>query len=108
MTTTAAPAVPSEHLHDAYEALLHRCRALEPVVTAVAYPCEPTALTGVIEAAEAGLIAPILVGPRQKICAVAREARTERRVRIRSRTYPMPTPRQPRRSNWFARPAPRR
>jgi phosphotransacetylase len=44
------------------------------VVTAVAYPCEQTALTGVIEAAEARLIAPILVGPRQKICAVAQEA----------------------------------
>ncbi len=40
----------------------------------MAYPCEQTALTGVIEAAEARLIAPILVGPRQKICEVAREA----------------------------------
>ena len=60
--------------HDAYEALLRRCQLLEPVVTAVAYPCEQTALTGVVEAAEAGLIAPILVGPRQKICAVAQEA----------------------------------
>ena len=50
------------------------CQSLEPVVTAVAYPCETTALTGGIEAAEAGLIAPILVGPRQKICEVAAEA----------------------------------
>ena len=50
-----------------------RCKSLEPVVTAVAYPCETTALAGCIEAAEAGLIAPVLVGPRQKICEVAAE-----------------------------------
>ncbi len=48
--------------HDAYQTLLHRCKSLEPVVTAVAYPCETTALAGCIEAAEAGLIAPVLVG----------------------------------------------
>ena len=61
--------------HDAYEALLARCAKLEPVVTAVAYPCEPTALTGAIEAAEQKLIDPILVGPREKIQRVAREAK---------------------------------
>jgi phosphotransacetylase len=66
--------VATEARHDAYESLLQRCQALEPVVTAVAYPCEQTALTGVIEATEARLIAPILVGPRQKIRAVAQEA----------------------------------
>ena len=74
MSTTAAPGAAAERRHDAYEALLGRCHALEPVITAVAYPCEKTALTGVIEAAEARLIAPLLVGPRQKICAVAQEA----------------------------------
>src|SRR5688572_5059685 len=61
--------------HDAYEALLARCAKLEPVVTAVAYPCEATALTGAIEAAEQKLIDPILVGPREKIQRVAREAK---------------------------------
>jgi phosphate acetyltransferase/phosphate butyryltransferase len=60
--------------HDAYENLLKRCAQLEPVVTAVAYPCERTALTGAIEAAEAKLIEPILVGPREKIREVARHA----------------------------------
>jgi len=60
--------------HDAYQALLDRCKPLKPVATAVAYPCEATALTGCIEAAEAGLIAPVLVGPRQKIRALAVEA----------------------------------
>jgi phosphotransacetylase len=60
--------------HDAYEALLQRCAKLEPVVTAVAYPCEKTALTGAIEAAQQKLIEPILVGPREKIQHLARQA----------------------------------
>ena len=74
MSATATIDVPTERRHDAYEALLRRCEPLEPVVTAVAYPCEETALTGPIEAAEAHLIKPILVGPRQKIREVAKAA----------------------------------
>lgn len=54
-----------EEGHDAYVELLRRCKDLEPVTTAVAYPCEHTALAGPVEAAEAGLISPILVGPRE-------------------------------------------
>ena len=57
-----------------YEKLLERCRSLEPVATAVAHPCEETALTGAIEAAERGLIAPILVGPAEKIREIAKKA----------------------------------
>jgi len=59
---------------DAYQVLLDRCAKLEPVTTAVAYPCERTALAGAIEAAEAKLIDPILVGPAEKIREVARRA----------------------------------
>ena len=58
----------------AYDNLLRRCRSLEPVATAVAYPCEATALTSVVEAAKAGLIAPILVGPRDQFRDVAATA----------------------------------
>jgi phosphate acetyltransferase len=54
-----------------YEVLLERCRKLEPVRTAVAHPCEASALTAAIEAAEKNLIAPILVGPIDKIKEVA-------------------------------------
>ncbi|HXI29818.1 MAG TPA: bifunctional enoyl-CoA hydratase/phosphate acetyltransferase [Vicinamibacterales bacterium] len=57
-----------------YEQLLERCRSLEPVATAVAHPCEETALAGAIEAGELGLIVPILVGPERKIREIA-EAR---------------------------------
>src|SRR5215831_18894231 len=54
-----------------YEQLLARCRSLEPAPTAVAHPCEQTALAGAIEAGDLGLIVPILVGPARKIHDVA-------------------------------------
>jgi phosphotransacetylase len=54
-----------------YERLLERCQSLTPVPTAVAHPCEATALAGAIEAGAKGLIAPILVGPAAKIREVA-------------------------------------
>jgi phosphotransacetylase len=54
-----------------YEALLARCRGLDPLTTAVAHPGERTALAGAVEAAEMGLIVPILVGPAEKIREVA-------------------------------------
>ena len=56
-----------------YEALLERCKKLEPVVTAVVYPCEETALAGAIDAGVAGLIVPILVGPTATIKELARK-----------------------------------
>ena len=55
-----------------YEALLVKCLNLEPIPTAVAHPCEETALSGAVEAAKRGLIIPTLVGPADKIAATAR------------------------------------
>ena len=55
-----------------YERLLERCRSLEPIPTAVAHPCEKSALAGAVEAGELGLIAPILVGPAAKIEEIAK------------------------------------
>jgi phosphate acetyltransferase len=57
-----------------YEQLLALCSGLAPAVTAVAHPCEASALTGALDAARLGLIRPILVGPEEKIRSVAREA----------------------------------
>jgi len=54
-----------------YEALLVKCKSLEAVPTAVAYPCEETALAGAMEAGGQGLIAPILVGPSALISKIA-------------------------------------
>jgi len=47
---------------------------LEPIPTAVAHPCEASALAGAVEAAHKGLIVPILIGPADKIAATARSA----------------------------------
>ena len=58
-----------------YEKLLEQCRGLDPIPTAVAHPCEATALTGALEARDEGLIVPILVGPRAKIREVADKAK---------------------------------
>jgi phosphate acetyltransferase len=41
--------------------------------TIVVHPCDETSLRGPVEAAEAGIVRPILVGPAAKISAVARE-----------------------------------
>jgi phosphotransacetylase len=55
-----------------YEQLLERCRALAPIATAVAHPCEASSLAGPMEAAAKGLIAPVLVGPAAKIAEIAK------------------------------------
>lgn len=59
--------------HEKYDRLIARCRGLSPVVTAIAHPCDDFSLTGAVEAAKAGIITPILVGPGKKIRTVADE-----------------------------------
>jgi phosphotransacetylase len=60
-----------------YEQLLARCKGLEPVPTAVAHPCEESALGGAVEAHSKGLIKAILVGPQAKIREVAQKSRID-------------------------------
>ena len=60
-----------------YERLLERCRTLPAIPTAVAHPCEESALIGAVEAAQAGLIEPILVGPAAKIEQTAKSAKID-------------------------------
>jgi phosphate acetyltransferase len=55
-----------------YERLLERCRSLAPIPTAVIHPCEASALSGAIEAAEKRIIIPILIGPADKIANTAK------------------------------------
>jgi phosphate acetyltransferase len=57
--------------HEKYERLLARAKALAPVPTAVAHPCDESSLTGAVDAAKMGLITPILVGPAARVKAVA-------------------------------------
>jgi phosphate acetyltransferase len=62
-----------EAKREKYQKLLDYCRSLPPTTTAVAHPCDESSLRGAVDAARAKLIAPILVGPRSRIEAIARE-----------------------------------
>src|SRR5262245_58723894 len=57
--------------HEKYERLIAYCKALPPVPTAVAYPCDQTSLQGAIDAKKLGLIEPVLFGPEARIKAEA-------------------------------------
>ncbi len=59
---------------DRYRNLIRMCDGLPPMTTAVVHPCSDDSLKGAIEAAEANLIKPILIGPEKKIRAIAEEA----------------------------------
>jgi phosphate acetyltransferase len=61
--------------HERYDRLIERCKALPPTPTAVAHPCDESSLRGAVDAAKAGLIAPILVGPAARIKEVAVKAK---------------------------------
>ena len=57
--------------NERYERLLRAAQSLPPVTTAVAHPCHEVSLKGTVEAARLGLIAPILVGPPDRIHDIA-------------------------------------
>lgn len=57
-----------------YERLLERCKSQPAVPTAVAHPCEESALRGALQAAQLGLIEPMLVGPKKEIEEIATTA----------------------------------
>lgn len=60
-----------------YQRLIERSKGLEPIRTAVVHPVDTVSLLGAIEAAKAGLIHPILVGPEEKIRATAEQAKLD-------------------------------
>jgi phosphotransacetylase len=60
-----------------YEKILARCESIPPIPTAVAHPCEASALSGAVEASKLGLITPFLVGPADKIQEVAAAAKID-------------------------------
>jgi phosphate acetyltransferase len=62
-----------DNKHEKYQRLIDYCRTVPPLPTAVVHPCDKSSLTGAVEAAQLGLIAPILVGPAERIRAVARD-----------------------------------
>jgi phosphate acetyltransferase len=64
---------PAPAPHAKYERLIAKAKEVPPATTIVVHPCDETSLRGAVEAAGAGIIVPILVGPKAKIEAVARE-----------------------------------
>jgi len=71
---TYAEVVPPElslRRGDAFAGLFKACEGLPPVSCAIVHPCDRDSLLGPIEAARRGLIAPVLVGPEDKIRDVA-------------------------------------
>jgi phosphate acetyltransferase len=59
--------------HSKYERLIAFAKQVPPATTIVAHPCDETSLRGAVEAAQIGIIIPILVGPAAKISAVAQK-----------------------------------
>jgi phosphate acetyltransferase len=53
--------------HAKYDHLIALAKAVPAVSTIVVHPCDESSLRGAVEAAEAGIITPILVGPAAKI-----------------------------------------
>ena len=62
----AAEARPSK-----YDRLIVAAKAVPTVTTIVVHPCDETSLRGAVDAANAGIIKPIFVGPASKIASAA-------------------------------------
>ena len=60
-----------------HDRLIQKTKGLSPIRTAVVHPVNVESLLGTIEAANAGLIDPVLVGPAAKICAAAEEIKRD-------------------------------
>jgi phosphotransacetylase len=56
-----------------YERLLARCKEVPAITASVAHPCDAASLGAVIEAAHAGILRPILVGPADRIRRIAKD-----------------------------------
>jgi len=63
------PASANAHLR--HDQLIRRCAGLRPALTAVVHPCDGPSLAATMDAAQHGLITPVLIGPEKKIRAVA-------------------------------------
>ena len=59
---------------DGLKRLLAHVAALEPIRVAVVHPCDRPSLSAALDARDAGLMVPLLVGPRGRIEAVAEES----------------------------------
>jgi phosphate acetyltransferase len=61
------PADTSEKRTSKYDRLIAAAKAVPAVSTVVVHPCDESSLRGAVEAAQTGIVTPILVGPAAKI-----------------------------------------
>jgi len=74
-TRTVLPEIhPDAQGRTGLQSLLAHVAHLQPIRVAVAHPCDAPSLSAALEARHAGLIEPVLVGPRARLEAVAAEA----------------------------------
>lgn len=69
--------LPEAELHvkgQRYQQLIARTKGMKALRTAVVHPVDTVSLVGAIEAAKAGLIVPVLIGPEAKIRLAAKQA----------------------------------
>ncbi|MBX9825407.1 MAG: phosphate acetyltransferase [Xanthobacteraceae bacterium] len=71
MATSAATAQAQAPHPPKYDRLIAKAKGVQPAKTLVVHPCDETSLRGPIEAAQAGIIVPVLVAPAAKLKAVA-------------------------------------
>jgi phosphate acetyltransferase len=71
------PETPKPITHDKYQRLIKTAQTQARIKVAVAHPCDDVSLEAAVEAARLHLIEPILVGPEERIRAVARRAGLE-------------------------------
>ena len=68
--TTSSAAAPVQN-HAKYDRLIADAKRVPPAITVVVHPCDETSLRGVSEAADAGIIDPVMVGPKSEIIEAA-------------------------------------
>jgi phosphate acetyltransferase len=69
---TSAATIHTQATHPPkYDRLIARAKGVQPAKTLVVHPCDETSLRGPVEAAQAGIIVPVLVAPAAKLKAVA-------------------------------------
>jgi phosphate acetyltransferase len=68
---TSLPELLFEDKAARYQRMIGISKGLEPVSMAVVHPCDAESLGGALQARDAGLIVPVLVGPEERIRAVA-------------------------------------
>jgi len=69
--TASSNAAPVQS-HAKYDRLIADAKQVQPATTIVVYPCDESSLRAASDAADAGLIVPVLVGPKAKIADAAR------------------------------------